>query len=384
MIVVFLNNKLISADTIIPLMMSVKESQPNRTIEFYDFDMQTAEALRRNIVLWDALSSIGTLESFGGVKGSKFQRLFNKFKNLYLVVRLAVIACTRRTHFVHFKALNSGPLRLLSAINPKRTILAESNCWGYHKTMIESVGNIKRQRKTSTKAGRASALLGFSIDWPEFYQPDHTTTKKIIAPSTHYGPAWQTFIRNGAKRYTCSVLTTNGWPEDTPYIVFILGFFGKFAFFKNEMTALRLFRETVAMLDKEVVDFPIILKPHIITDRQLLSDALAPYSDKRFIVADLHPMTLASQAFAFIGNYYSTTFADAIVMGVPTIEYTDYTDETLAVTQGQSMRQEEVTYFLNNDETGLRQILRDVQRKSRSSCKIIDEQMFFPALELFK
>ena len=384
MIVVFVNNKLISSDTIIPLMMAVKESQPNRTIEFYDFDTQTSEALRRNIVLWDALSSIGTLKSFSGVKGSKFQRLFNKLKNLYLLVRLAVIACTRRTHFLHFKALNSGPLRLLSAINAKRTILAEANCWGYHKTMIESVGNIKRQRKTTIKAGRASALLGFSEAWPELHHPDHEAIPKVVVPSSHYAPAWQAFIRNDAKRYIASALTEHGWPEEVPYIVFILGFFGKFNFFEDETTSLKLFQETLAVLETELPNVPVIVKPHIITDRATLAEVLASFSDKQFIVTDLHPMTLASQALVFLGNYYSTTFADAIAMGVPTIEYTDYTDETLVATRGKSMRQEYVTYFINRDESGLRRVLHDVQDLPVSPCKKVDGHEFRRVIELFE
>ena len=83
MIAVFLNNKLISADTIIPLMMSVKEHQPNRTIEFYTFDEETHQELRQNTVLWDALSSIGTLQSCDSGKVRKLQRYVNKFKILY-------------------------------------------------------------------------------------------------------------------------------------------------------------------------------------------------------------------------------------------------------------------------------------------------------------
>ena len=101
-------------------------------------------------------------------------------------MRLAVISCTRDTHFVHFKALNSGPLRFLAIINSKRTILVESNCWGFHKIHAVSVANIKRKRKVTAKSGRASALLGFSKEWPEFHHPDHAETPKVVVSSSHY------------------------------------------------------------------------------------------------------------------------------------------------------------------------------------------------------
>lgn len=384
MIAVFLNNKLISADTIIPLMMSVKQSQPLRTIEFYDFDLSTNQALRRNVVLWDALCYTGSLKSFGCVEGCKLERLRNKFKNLYLLLRLAVIACTRRTHFLHFKALNSGPLRLLFTINSKRTILAESNCWGYHKLMIERIGNIKKRRKVKTKPGRASTLLGFSQDWPELHHPGHDATAKVIVPSSHHAPAWQEFLKRNAKRYIRSALTKHGWSEDTQYFVFILGFFGKFDFFKDENTSLRLFEETLAVLENELPNTPVILKPHIITDQKTIARVLASFSDRQFIVADLHPMVLASAALAFIGNYYSTTFADAVAMGVPTIEYTDYTDEALVATQGKSMREEHVTYFINGNEISFRRALRDVQKFSLPSCNNFEGHTFRRAIDLFE
>ena len=197
-------------------------------------------------------------------------------------------------------------------------------------------------------------------------------------------PAWRKFIHDNAKGYVGSILAASGWQEDKPFIVFILGHWGELPCFEQNTTSLRLFRETLAVIEKELPDVPVILKPHFITDRKTLSEVLAPLSDKQFIVANLHPWFWTTQSIAFIGNYYSTTFADAVAMGVPVIEYTDYSDATLVKTQGKSIRPEYVTHFVNSDESGLRRVLRDVQGGQLSISKRIDEKDFTPALALFE
>ena len=63
----------------------------------------------------------------------------------------------------------------------------------------------------------------------------------------------------------------------------------------------------------------------------------------------------------------STTFADARMMGVPTIEYTEYRDDLLKVMNGGSFWPEWVTYFIQADENLFRDRIVKVLAKDKNS-----------------
>src|SRR5689334_5288193 len=113
MIAIFLNNKIIAADTILPAMMDVARRNPRQPVRFYTFEQRTYDALKRNTVLWDALNSIGTLRMLG----RRTRSLAETFRcGSFLVLLLAGLLlrawCGRAT-LIHFKAFEEWPLRIL-------------------------------------------------------------------------------------------------------------------------------------------------------------------------------------------------------------------------------------------------------------------------------
>lgn len=360
MIAVFLNNKLISADTVVPLMLDVRRSMPDRAIEFYCADAKTIGVLRMNVVLWEAMAAVGTFHDVSSPSRSLAGRVRGICRKLGAVVRLGCKALVGRVHFIHFRALNEWPFLALALVNPRRTVLMESTCWGYHKRMIEEVGNQNGQRQWSAKPGRGATLVAFSPDWPELADPAHAGKPKLVVPSTHFSPAWSDFLAAEGKRYVDDMLTAAGWQPGTPLLVYFLGYLGGFDFLRSRESMLELLEDTLDALEEYSQRMPVVLKPHAITDRAVLAQAIARRPRGRFIVADVHPMVLARFAVAVVANHFSLTFADAHAVGTPTIEHTQYSDATLALTKQASMRAEFVTHFVNSDPTRFRAVLAEM------------------------
>lgn len=350
MIAVFLNNKLITADTILPLMIAVRRRRPRGHIRYYCFDRSTAADIRNNTVLHDALAETGRLCCLGRPPGGGALRLLgHRLRVLRHLAGLMLWAGLPGTVFVHFKALNMGPFRLLARLRPRSTVFVEANCWGYHPVMMEKVGNIGRPPRRLPTPGAGGVVVGFAESWPELTRPESAGKRRLVVPSTHLARDWLEWIRARADSYLAADLTAAGHPADAPYLVYILAYFGPLGFLREPDSMETLFNETMDALAQVSQHIPVLLKPHAITDRATLDRAIAARAGARFAITHLHPAVLATRAVAFVGNYYSTTFGDAAAFRVPTIEYTDYSDETLAVTDGGSMRAEFVTHFLRRD-----------------------------------
>jgi hypothetical protein len=293
----------------------------------------------------------------------------HRLRMLRLLIGLGLRALFGRVVFVHFKALNSGPFALLGRLNRRRTIFFEGNCWGYHKLMMERIGNIARRRAVPSWTSTGDVLIGFSPEWPALSHRDNAGKQKLVVPSSHLSKAWLDFTEGGAERYLAKDFESAGVRPRYPYLVYILGYFGKFDFLAAPDTMRTLFDETLEILSSAAAETPILLKPHAITDVSIVTRALAGYPRGRFIVSHLHPAVLASRAVAFIGNHYSTTFADAATFSVPVIEYTEYNPKVLAMTGGGSMRPEHVTHFINRDQTRLRAVIEELLEGGRRYCR---------------
>ncbi len=388
MIAVFLNNKLITADTILPLMVSVGRRAPGRRIRYYCFDRATEAEIKRNTVLHDAAVETGRIVCLGRPAGAGPLRIFiHRLGVLWHLAGLFLQALRPRTVFIHFKALNFQPFRLLAKLRPRATLFVEANCWGYHPVMMEKVGNLGRPPRRLPPPGAGGVIVGFAKDWPELTREESAGKQRLVVPSTHLNRDWLDWVRSRADRYLAADLTAAGHPTDAPILVYILSYFGELGFLRSPDSMLTLFDETMDALAEVSDRAVILLKPHAITDRAVVDAAIAARPQARFAVTNLHPAVLATRAAAFVGNYYSTTFGDATAFGVPTVEYTDYSDETLAVTEGGSMRGEFVRHFLlrnADDPTEIHRLLSklvDVDRGERVPTPA-DEDRLRPMLEL--
>ena len=119
--------------------------------------------------------------------------------------------------------------------------------------------------------------------------------------------------------------------------------------------------ETLSCLeDLSDDDISIILKPHVITDMQTLSQTTSQFKKLDFHTSYLHPYLLSGFATAVICNVYTTSVYNAKLQRVPVIEYAEYHPKTLEASRNKSIRPEYVDYFINRNQLQLKQVLKNI------------------------
>ena len=64
-IYVFLNNKLISCDTILPITLEIKKENPKVKINYITFDMKTYNIIKDNVNIFNLINSHSKLSVLG-------------------------------------------------------------------------------------------------------------------------------------------------------------------------------------------------------------------------------------------------------------------------------------------------------------------------------
>ena len=342
MIVIFLNNKLISLDTTIPVFYEIFKKNPKQKILFYCFERNTFDAIRRNIVLYDVVTEIGSIKIFSGKNENYFFRKFVFLGRLFFLILLSLF---KQTSFVHFKALSVWPLKILGIVNLKKTFLFGNTSAG-HTNIEEAVNNVDRKRVILKHKPNARYLVGFYENWRQFQFDDNY--KKMLVQVPLSRNSWNDYINiNSLKYFELSKINFN-----SRYIVYILCSLDNPNFLRKSVTWVDLLEETIAIIDKALPGTQIVLKPHPATTKFYLNTIdkiINKNKHVKIIISDIHPMTLTKNAICYIANASSSTFINPIFKGVPTVEYSDYLEESLIVTNGESMREDLVSYFINRD-----------------------------------
>ncbi|MCB9946840.1 MAG: hypothetical protein H6842_03310 [Rhodospirillaceae bacterium] len=362
MIAVFLNNKLITCDSILPVMMEVHRRAPSRPIRFFCFELATFDAIRQNVVLSDGIDRIGSLTLLGRRHRGPLSWLQHRLRVAGMLLPLLLRALVRRVVLIHFKALNEWPLRVLCLIHPRGTYYFQANAAGFSYLDDVVIANLSRQRATDRVIPCGCRIVAFDPNWPELQWPELADRERLVCGTAHNGAAWLDFVTESADRYIAADFELNGVAPQDDIIVLILSHIGRQTtgvdFMAHDDRLPEILAETLDILDEEAPGVPVFLKPHVITDMALLRKILDARCHMPLVITHLHPSALATRARFFIANYYSTTFGAIRQVNGVTIEYTDYAPAVLAATNGGSMRPDLVTHFINNDPEALRQCIR--------------------------
>lgn len=360
MLAVFLNNKLISCDTILPLAMEVR-ARSSMAARFYTTDARTYDAIKQNVVLWDAINTIGRLVLLGPRDRRPIPRFLNKLRAGAILLQLAAVALLGRVYFLHFRALNSNPLAFLARMNPRRVFFCESDSYG-ESVLMKRIAEVIAPRERDSEPPVRGALLAFQPRWVWLHDPEARRLPRYVFGPTRTRRIWLDFVRENGDAYVRRALEAEGHPGDARTIVFMTGYLGPLDYLHAPDSTLRLLRQTLEILAEIAPQHVIVLKPHVITAKDVLDQVVRELraAGAKIAIANLHPSVLALRATCFIANYYSTTLADAYTMNTPTIEYTDYSARALEVTGGGSMNPDFVSHFINNDPARLRAILKKV------------------------
>ena len=147
----------------------------------------------------------------------------------------------------------------------------------------------------------------------------------------------------------------------------MLGTFSPTPYLKSKKSKEILFTEILEVLTDLKINLPIFIKPHVISDKNVYLKILQKFSQKNIVITQLHPGILAMVSKVFISNYYSTTLSTASLLSVPTIEYTDYHNKTLKLTNQISMMPEYVDFFINRNKAKFKKVLLECLKQDRKN-----------------
>ncbi len=380
-IYVFLNNKIISCDTILPLLLETKSKNPSLNIIFYCFSYQTYIFLKKNTLLIKGIQEIGNLRCLTRVNTKnwhryKIYRVIHLFKILPTISNIIFNIFFRKTYVIHFKALNFWPFILFYYINKSNTIYSDSDSSGWSISLFKADNAIHDRKDpnkgflmgsvldSKAKVPRGAKVISFSSDWPMLKHPALKNAKCFILSAPHQRSYWINYLKNNANNMIYKELNIN---DEQEFCVLLLGHIGKEAdgasYLKNENDWTTLVEDILDIIHDVWPNITILIKPHIITDMLVLKDILSTRQHINVKITYLHPALLAVKAKFFSAIIYTTAFQSVRNMNGITIEYTNQKEEYLKMANYKSIRPEYTSYFFNDDEEGFRDILKDLKNK---------------------
>ena len=95
----------------------------------------------------------------------------------------------------------------------------------------------------------------------------------------------------------------------------------------------------------------------------IVNTELNKINSKNLVLTYFHATVLALNSRFWICNCFSSTCMDAFSLGVPIVEYADYSNKLCAITKNSSMHKEFVDHFIMRDKRKLKLVINDLLNK---------------------
>lgn len=363
-IFIFLNNKLISCDTILPFIIDLKKHKPDLKIKFITFNVATLNVIYKNTNLINIINEYGTINVIGWLKNDygKIIRILCKVIHILKIVFYSIIY---RCKNIHFKGLEHFPFNLIYYFNKNNTFLFESNCWGYtinefkaDELFYENKRGIEEKEIKSYKY-----LVSFSQDWPQIKFCSRNKKVNYLISSTRLSENWLNICKSQSDLIASSrPKWMNEKFKNNKKIIYVLGSLGKVPITGKDTIVESLLSDTLDLILQNT-DYIILLKPHAITDIARLNLILNKLNTDRIFITYNHVAVISYYCDYALANYYSYALIDAWVNGIKTIEYTKYDKEVLTITNGESIEPKYIDSFINNNPRELIKELKNPYKK---------------------
>jgi hypothetical protein len=333
-IVVFLKNKLISLDSILPLALEINRCC-NYRFYFIIWQYESYKSVvEDNVVLRDMALSVGQIIC---PNISSKNSLKAKFKKFFMLASVVYKCYLEKSYVFHFGALDEPPLVLLAKLIKKnRVARCEASFTGrYTEDLTHQMGlnnendrNSILQHRSSQKDfdryignkhpdNRSGILIGFDPDWNWFKHPDAKFCKKLVFNGARNSEEYLNFISKNSDSYLIQEKLFSLDKRKT--IVIILGHFGdgsKSSKYRNKL----LYEVLTALRD---IELNIIMKPHVFCDMDLVRSIVkkSKYKSDRVYCTRIHPHILQKISIGglFINN--SSVRCDYKCTNFPVITY---------------------------------------------------------------
>ena len=349
-VIVFVKNKLISLDTIIPVLLELKESY-NISSTIIVFDRLAHEGIKSNVVIRDVVKYIGSELYISRGVNNRIIRKVVIFSSLFMLMIKAVFGYK----IIHFGILDIFPFKYIFSSFKRNVYFSQHDSFLHTHDKYDYLFSKSSKKDTPNLIGDNIIVFNDGMEGLDQISKDkniyffgETRTRKI----------WIDYAKRNENYYFSKY--HGGLDYSKGFVVFILSTFGELKSIKNYKSGmLDLFHNTIEVLSS--FDVQILLKPHVFTDMDIVSDAIK--NKKNMHITYIHPTMLSLNSKLFISNTYSTTLADAYSLDVPTIEYSDYSDVLLQASNQKSMGYQYVSYFINNDKKLLIETIKNILSK---------------------
>jgi len=333
---IFLENKIISLDSIIPFALEINNKCGVRFV-FVVFDKVTYDAIvEDNITLYDAIKSIGNVEYILGFK--KQSKFFKRLSLIFRMARISYQVSYKDGYVLDFGGLNVKPLVFIRWLFPsKRRILCESSSSGRvipddivkkGDIVTNTLSNIYHYRTNDMDCFKekdkyfplnAAILLGFHKSWNYFKHKDAYKTKQILFSDSRNAPAWVGFISQNFDSYINHEL--NILNSSSKYIISIV--IGRLKYAEVSKLHRNAFRETLISLAECSKDFPVFIKPKVYDDMGKLKKLINEVNEEfglNYILTKLHPLVLARRSIMSVFVSKTRVINDFYISGVPIVQ----------------------------------------------------------------
>jgi hypothetical protein len=366
-IFIFLNNKLITCDTIVPFVLDLKKINPNLKIRFLTNDIKTLIFLRKNTNLIKLINLHGKINVMGWLERDyfKFLRVILKSINILQIIFLSLLF---KGINIHFRILEKFPFKLIYIFNKKNTFLFEANCWGFNPLVFKTdIIFYPERNKPEVEMIAYSNIVAFSKDWAQLKYAQKRKKKLYLINSSRVSQTW---LDNSIQESKVLIKERPVWFNKKKSIIFILGTMGLIPTL-NEKTTGAILLEASLKLILEKTNYTILLKPHAITNMKIVNEIINKLKTHRIFIVYTHVSVLAQISSLAMANYFSYALVDAWVSGLTVIEYIHSDEASLKITNNNSVEKKYVDIFINNDPKLLElELLKNHSRKTRSINKL--------------
>jgi hypothetical protein len=356
---IFLKEKLISLDAIIPLTLEVYQSNNIKSV-YYTIDTQLASVIKDNIVLDDIVNLTGVLVLLG--KAFSSNKVLSRVYGLLLITILAFRLLIKKENVIHFGFLNDWPLKFLFYCAPSRVFIAERT--PYYSDFVNKIAikngygldDTSESLKKKCNHVAANSVISFTGRYGLLKCP--SISSKFIYKNSRFNGYWKYFLEDNSYKYLSEEFISHGLDSNSKIVSYIVGHVGCPTRYDDTSFDRNLaIYETLVELSKISKKFPIAIKMHIHADTNIMNAIIKKVNEKtnhrlRYFYTKLHPLVLAERSVFAIANNISTTFYDFYFKGVQTIEY-GFHDKSMMEIRATEELDESVSFFVNLDQNEL-------------------------------
>lgn len=376
MLIVFVTNKIITTDTILPVLLEAKQRK-NQLIVIVVSRKNGFSVIEQNVVINDLINSIGFKFLLGGrLRVRWVKRLIGSVQFL-----LILIAGFFGAKFIHFDKIPLLTLKILSFFFGPRLFYSERDSIKHDFFKLPH----RQTNKFGTHYSQGEYPLplgGNIISYNKdklyyFHGPDiHQKRDVYFLNSPRSRISWIDYVDNVSDKYFEKFHKNIEFKNGIIFI--ILSFYdvepekeeynlrmsGRGVIYQKKLR--QNFENTVNVLSSIKGDIPVFLKPAAYTDMDYVNSILMGH--KGFYITYLHPSILLRSSRFVVCNWYSTILGDAHNLEVPTVEYSYYPENLrqdlgYSKTALDSIGSEYVDWFIYDDINRFKQVVSELIKK---------------------